>query len=277
MGSGRTPVKRIDHIIVRCPSPEKLFLFFTTQLKFPQLWSMTDFGPFVSGSVYVGNCMIEIMKGKINYEGPAHPLGFGLEPWDLDDLLQQLEKKQIETKEPGICLGTLPNGKKGILFTSVIVPSLRPYDRCQTFVIDWSPEKKTEFRNLIEKFGPIAKLPLSVNGVSEVMTGVPKEHLEQTITGWEFFLKPDLTMTNHLWNLGGIKIGFRSIENGHGSITLKTLSLDGAKKFLGETGFQTENRAANKIFVKTPHLQGLDLFLEEATPPISEGLNPYKT
>jgi hypothetical protein len=269
------PLKRIDHIILRSSDPAKLFSFFSDQLKFPFLWPMTDFGDFTSGALYLGNTVLEIMKGKKNYDGAPHAIGLALEAWDLDTALEQLQERGIEFPEPSISIGVLANGKKGILFTSVPIPSVRSEEFSQSFIIDWSPGRKEELRILIEKSGKISSHPLSVCALTEVMTVIPKSEVEKIAPAWQRLMDPIIATSAGVWDLCGIKFGLLPLEsNNKNSITLQTNSIQKSTTFLTSIGVETKNITADKIQLQASQLQGLDLFLTTGSAAQPE-INPY--
>jgi hypothetical protein len=266
------PVKRIDHIIINSADPEKLFDFFTKTLQLPVNWPFKDYGRFVCGGVFAGNAVLEILKwNKQPYVGPAYPQGLALEPWDLITSFATTKKRSIAMRTPFVNEGELPDGNKGRLYTNVGIPPLMD-DGDVSFFCDYSPPIKEKKRRQVVEHGPSSNRALGVSAVSEVV--FVQKDFEQVIENWEKFMAPLKPVDKGIWNISGIQLRFIASDNtAVRSITLHALSIEKAKSELNRLGVETSGISSTEIKLKSPELQGLQLFLKED--PSSKESNPY--
>jgi hypothetical protein len=61
-GSAASPVRQIDHIMIRADVPDRLYAFFTQTLQLPVAWPLSTRGSVASGAVGFGNVNVEVIK-----------------------------------------------------------------------------------------------------------------------------------------------------------------------------------------------------------------------
>lgn len=79
-------IARLDHIYVPVEEPAYMLALFSERLDLPVAWPLTDYGPFRSGAVSLGNANLEFVADNTGHNGflaahlPATVRGIGFEP-----------------------------------------------------------------------------------------------------------------------------------------------------------------------------------------------------
>ena len=174
-GQRKTPVvHQVDHILVACKDPQKLFSFFADTLQLPVAWPMNQNQSYSTGGVGAGNVNIELFA----YSGKASPAstryyGIAFEPYPLDDALRRLQFLSIPYDKPVPAMSTLPNGSNGVAWTTVALPTLSKPDM-SIFLYEYSPtflkvdvrRKQLGNRLMLNHGGP-----LGLRAVDEIIIG----------------------------------------------------------------------------------------------------------
>jgi hypothetical protein len=87
-------ITRIEHFFASSPPAEKLFHFFSKDLRLPVVWNYQTWGDFSSGGVTLGNVAFEL----VNYKGVSKTWfdGIALEPRQpVEEFIKELDKKGI--------------------------------------------------------------------------------------------------------------------------------------------------------------------------------------
>jgi hypothetical protein len=72
-----SPVRQIDHIVIRTDVTERLYAFFTDTLQLPIAWPLAVRGTVASGAVGFGNVNVEVIKFPEQRQSNTHLVGFG--------------------------------------------------------------------------------------------------------------------------------------------------------------------------------------------------------
>src|SRR5918993_6034798 len=91
-----SPIRRIDHIMIRADDPAKVFAFFTDVLQLPVAWPlMSPRDGVATGGVGIGNVNVEAIRfpGQKSQPSTAQLLGFAFEPAPLAASLAELDRR----------------------------------------------------------------------------------------------------------------------------------------------------------------------------------------
>ena len=89
-----SPVRQIDHIMIRTDVPERLYAFFTETLQLPIAWPLAVRGTVASGAVGFGNVNVEVIKFPEQSRSQAQFVGFGFEPTPLVQCIVELKRRE---------------------------------------------------------------------------------------------------------------------------------------------------------------------------------------
>jgi len=123
-------VRQVDRILIESDDPESLFRFFSAELQLPIAWPLTENQGYQSGALGTGNAIFEIYRYTRAKSGlPRKPLsarfaGLALEPVPLADALRELKAAGLAYGPAQSASSTLPDGKEGVAWTTVPLPSL---------------------------------------------------------------------------------------------------------------------------------------------------------
>jgi hypothetical protein len=216
--------------------------------------------------VGAGNVNIEFFR----YAGPksaprkkpakARFAGMAFEPYPLANSLRELQVEGIPHDKPEPYIGILPKGARGVLWTTVALPSLsRP--GMSIFLYTYSPEYlKVDIRRL--QLGNRLLLngggPLGIQLVSEIV--IATRSLEKDKGVWTQLLGSPLPSGS--WRVGaGPEIRLvQGAENCVQSIVIKVESLEQAKLFLKEDRL-SGSEPSRELVVNPSRVQGLTLRL----------------
>jgi hypothetical protein len=115
-------ITRIEHFFASSPHAEKLFHFFSKDLRLPIVWNYQTWGDFSSGGVTLGNVAFELVHSK---ESKTWFDGIALEPHQpVEEFIKELDKKGIAhdtiqpntwTNDKGVLVGWSTLGVQNIL------------------------------------------------------------------------------------------------------------------------------------------------------------------
>src|SRR5918995_5459171 len=177
-----SPIRRVDHIMIRADDPAKLYAFFTEVLQLPVAWPlMSPREGVATGGVGFGNVNVEAIRfpGQTGQPSRAQLLGFGFEPSPLKASLAELDRRGITYGAPRPLIATGPDGSKNTLWTNVTLRQFSDGEAADAtmhvFLSEYSPayvdvEQRRERlrRQLAESGGG----PLGVEAVKEDIVGV---------------------------------------------------------------------------------------------------------
>jgi hypothetical protein len=188
--------------------------------------------------------------------------GIAFEPYPLPDSLRELEAAGIPYDKPEPYVSNLPAGTQGVLWTTVILPSLsRP--RMSIFLYEYSPaylkvdirRRQLGNRLLLNQGGP-----LGVQSVSEIV--ISSVNLPKDRTLWSRLLgapsQPGIWMVG---NGPAIRL-VQGADDRIQSIVFKVESLKRAEAFLRKEQLLGSS-ASGKLFLKESKVQGLSFCLKE--------------
>lgn len=89
-----SPVRQIDHIMIRTDVPERLYAFLTETLRLPIAWPLAVRGSVASGAAGFGNVNVEVIKFS-NQRPHTQLVGFGFEPTPLAQCLVELRRREL--------------------------------------------------------------------------------------------------------------------------------------------------------------------------------------
>ena len=237
-----TPVRRIDHIMIRVDEPANVFAFFTDVLKLPVAWPMmSPRAGVATGGVGFGNVNVEAIRfpGQKGEAGQAQLLGLAFEPSPLPASLAELSRRGITYGE----LRPVHDSSKNTLWTNVTLRQFSDGEAADAtmhvFLSEYSPtyvnvDQRREVlrKQLVENGGG----PLGVEAVKEVIVGVTD--LEAARGLWQRLLDPTPLSGPSTWQLGdgpAIRL-VQARENTTERLVIAVASLPRAKTFLREKG-----------------------------------------
>src|SRR5687768_4854287 len=241
-----TPIRRIDHIMIRADDPAKVFAFFTDVLRLPVAWPMMSPREGVAtGGVGLGNVNVEAIRfpGQKSQTGKDQLLGFAFEPSPLAECLAELDRRGIRYSELRPLISTGPDGSRKTLWTNVTLPQFSDGEAADAtmhvFLSEYSPtytnvdERRERLRRqLAEGDGG----PLGVEAVKEVVIGVTDMKVAPGL--WQKLLDPTPLSGPSMWQVGdgpAIRL-VQAKENAAQGLVITVQSLPRAKTFLRERG-----------------------------------------
>jgi hypothetical protein len=187
-------VKQIDHILTAHADPAALYTRLTETLGLPVVWALRDHGFAVTGGVFFGNVDFEILGLNAMFveEGLR---GIAFEPPSLDEALAELQRRGISADEPQPFTGTLPDVTPGILWTNVMLPTVK--ESGLNFICSRAPYAAERRKRMLAAFDGGA---LGIVGVREVVVGA--QDIEQARKNWGDLLAPAPQIAPDVWQLG---------------------------------------------------------------------------
>jgi hypothetical protein len=268
-GARRGPiVRQVDRILIESAEPKALFAFFSTGLQLPEAWPLAANQEYTSGGLGAGNTTIEIYRYARTRKDPegkpaaARFAGLALEPYPLADALDELKTRGIPYSLPQPSISTLPDGTKGVAWTTVPLPSFsKPgvsvflYEYSQAFLKVDVRRKQLGNRLTLNNGGP-----LGIQSVREV--ALTAADLRKETAAWQRLLGSQTAPGE--WSPGNgpsIKLAFGSrdrIQN----IVIQVRSLAQAKTFLKKRNLLGAT-SSTQISVNPSGIQGLRITLVE--------------
>jgi hypothetical protein len=141
----RVPViRQLDHILIQSSDPKALFSFFSDTLQLPTAWPISENQGYITGGIGAGNLNLEIFRYPETSRTPGRSpadtqySGLAFEPYQLNDSLRELQLRGIPYSPPEPYLSTLPNGSRGVAWTTV---ALHTFSRpgMSVFLYEYSP------------------------------------------------------------------------------------------------------------------------------------------
>jgi hypothetical protein len=241
-----TPVRYIDHIMIRSDMPDELFAFFSEMLQLPIAWPLSDRGGVVSGGIGFGNVNVEAIKfpGQIKEPAPTHLVGLALKPSSLDQSLRELERRGIAYGAPRPFVSRGPGGVRVTFFTNVTLLPLSDADRpahatIHVFLSEYNPayvDAVARRDRLRDELAAKRGGPLGLVRVQQVIIGTTD--LKKANRTWEKLVAPSPAAGVDLWQIGdgpAVRLvqAERDILQG---LVLAVAALPGARNFLEERG-----------------------------------------
>lgn len=234
-------IRQVDHILVQTNDPRLLFDLFTDTLQLPIAWPIADYAAFTSGGVGAGNVNIEVLRpgspknpAEAGGAAEAHFTGIAFEPYPLSECLTELKARGIVCNTQAPYISTLPNGSKGALWTTIVLPQLSN-PNLSVFLCEYNAVfLKVSVRR--EQLGNQLVLnkggPLGVKAVKEVIIGTTEFGRDKLL--WQKLMIPAAPSPPNVWQVGnGPAIHLVSAkEDRIQRIVLKVASLEAAKNFL---------------------------------------------
>jgi hypothetical protein len=264
-----TPViRQVDHILVESSDPRALFSFLVDTLQLPVAWPISENQGYVTGGVGAGNVNLELFRyvDPKRASMPGNPQarysGLAFEPYPLPDALRRLQSVGIPYTPPEPSISTLPNGKQGIAWTTVGLPSVaRPL--MSIFLYEYSPvflkvdvrRKQLGNRLTLNKGGP-----LGLQATSEIIISATNLNKDREIWG-RLLGKP--TESGNWRAVAGPAIRIAAGDQDRIlEIILEVQSLDLARAFLKENKL-LGSASGKRVSVNPAKIQGLRISLIE--------------
>ena len=266
-----SPVRQIDHIMIRTDAPAWLYAFFTETLQLPIAWSLALRGSVTSGAVGFGNVNVEVIKFPDQRSSHVHLVGFGFEPTPLDsECLIELHRRDISYGAPRPFIITERDGSKRTLFTNVTLRQFSDDDRpanatMHIFLSEYSPTYvniEQRRARLLKELRETGGGPLGVTRVEEVIVGATDVKLAMNM--WERLLAPRRATEPGFWRVGdgpAIRV-VQNRENRLQAIIISVASLSRAKTFLQEKGL-LGSVSEEGLTIDPLKLEGLNIRLVE--------------
>lgn len=261
-------VRQVDRILIESGTPGALFEFFIEDLQLPEAWPVADSGGYVSGGVSAGNVTLEVYRyarrnGTLNPQSStARFSGLALEPHLIADALREMKASGIEYASPQPAVSILPDGTKGVAWTTVPLPSFSKaglsiflYEYSQAFLKADVRRKQLGNRLTLNRGGP-----LGIQSVREIV--LSSTNFKQGVAAWQNLLGAQ-TASGH-WNLGtgpSLRLVPGS-RDGIEMIVIQIRSLAQAKAFLKNKDLLGPT-SLGKITIKPSRIQGLSISLVE--------------
>lgn len=268
--SAPSPVRQIDHIMIRTDVPEKLYAFLTETLQLPIAWPLAVRGTVASGAVGFGNVNVEVIKFPEQRRSDTQLVGFGFEPTPLAQCLVELKRREITHGEPRPLVITERDGSKKTLFTNVTLPQFSDADRpanatMHIFLSEYSPtyvDVEQRRARLDTEMRARGGGPLGVAAVQEVIVGA--NDLKLAMNLWERLMAPRLAVEPGFWRIGNgpaIRV-VQAPESKLQGIVIRVASLSRAKTFLKEKGL-LGSVSEESVTIDPNKLEGLNIQLVE--------------
>lgn len=261
-------VRQADRILAESGNPEALYEFFVRDLQLPEAWPIAENQGHVSGGVGAGNVTIEIYRPAQRKGSPAQKLsiarfsGLALEPYPLADALREMKAGGIPHGSPQRTVAALPDGGKGVVWTTVPLPSLSKsglsvflYEYSQAFLKVDVRRKQLGNRLTLNNGGP-----LGLQSVREIVFSAAQ--FGQDLAAWKSLLGSQISSGG--WSLGtgpGIRV-VPGPQDGIQKIVLRVRSLAGAEAFLRKKNILVPV-SAGEISINPSAVQGLIIRLVE--------------
>ena len=267
-----TPIRRIDHIMIRADDPATLFGFFTEVLQLPVAWPMMSPREGVAtGGVGFGNVNVEAIRfpGQKSQTGKAQLLGFAFEPSPLAECLAELDRRGIRYGERRPLISIGPDGSRRTLWTNVTLPQFSDGEAADATMHVFLSEYSSTYTNVDERRERLRSElaqrgggPLGVEAVKEIVIGVTD--MKAALGLWQKLLDPAPLSGPSMWQVSdGPAIQLVDAqENRTQGLVLTVQSLPRATTFLRERGLlgtHSEKEAA----IEPSRIQGLHIRVVE--------------
>ena len=267
-----TPVRRIDHIMIRADDPARIIGFFTEVLRLPVAWPvMSPREGVTTGGVGFGNVNVEAIRfpGQKSQAGKVELLGFAFEPSPLVESLAELDRRGIRHGDPRPLVSTGPDGSSRTLWTNVTLPQFSDGEAADAtmhvFLSEYSPtytnvEERRERlrRQLAESSGG----PLGVEAVKEVVIGVAD--MKVALGLWQKLLDPTPVSGPSMWQVSdgpAIRL-VHAKQNQAQELVITVASLARAKAFLRTRGL-LGTHSDREATIDPSKIHGLNISVEE--------------
>jgi catechol 2,3-dioxygenase-like lactoylglutathione lyase family enzyme len=267
-----TPIRRIDHIMIRADEPAKIVGFFTEVLRLPVAWPiMSPREGVTTGGVGFGNVNVEAIRfpGQKSQAGKDELLGFAFEPSPLAECLAELERRGIRYGNPRPLISTGPDGSRRTLWTNVTLPQFSDGEAADAtmhvFLSEYSPahtnveERRERLRGQLAESGGG---PLGVEAVKEVVIGVTDMKVARGL--WQKLLDPTPVSGPSMWQVSdgpAIRL-VHAKENQAQGLVITVASLARAKTFLRTRGL-LGTHSDREATIDPSKIHGLNISVEE--------------
>jgi hypothetical protein len=245
-----SPVRQIDHVMIRTGDPKALFEFFVDVLQLPIAWPpVVPRAGVTTAGVSFGNVNVEAIQLPGQADNRPRLVGLALEPSELPASLQELERRGITYGSPRPLVSKASDGSAKTLWTNVTLRQFSDSDSLadatvHIFLSEYSPayvnvaERRLRLRNQLIA---IQGGPLGVEAVQEVVIGVPD--LDRGRALWQALLAPTPASASNAWQIGdGPAIRLAAAEAPSvQELVIRVTSLQRAKAFLRENGLLGED------------------------------------
>jgi len=261
-----TPViRQVDHILVDCTNPKALFSLFADTLQLPVAWPISENQRYLTGGIGMGNTNIEFFgysESSPTGQPETHFYGIAFEPYPLVDALRRLRSLGIPYSTPEPVEAALPNGSRGVAWTTVGLPSASK-SGTSIFLYEYSPaflrvdvrRRQLGNRLILNNGGP-----LGLESVCEIIIG--STDLKDDLAMWSLLLgKPAPSGNLRAGNGPAIRI-VQDSRGGVRELLLKVRSLEQAKAFLKQNKL-LGSVSENKTCLNPAKLWGLKISLTD--------------
>jgi catechol 2,3-dioxygenase-like lactoylglutathione lyase family enzyme len=266
-----TPIRQIDHIMIRADDPGRLYAFFTEILQLPVAWTMMTPRPGVTtGGVGFGNVNVEAIRfpEQGRRSSPAQLLGFAFEPAPLRECLAELDRRGITYGEPRPLVSTGQDGSRRTRWTNVTLRQFSDSDgpadaTMYVFLTEYSPtyvnvaERRVRLRKQLTESGGG---PLGIDAVKEVVIGVTDLEIARGL--WQKLLDPARSSGSNAWQVGSgpaIRL-VKANKNAIQELVVSVNSLPRAKAFLRERALLGRD-AEEDATIESSKVDGLNIRL----------------
>ena len=257
-------VRQADRILIESNDPSALFKVFSETLHLPVAWQFAEHETYSSGSVSTGNVTLELYRygARRSADVNARYAGLSLEPYPLEDALQELRIIGIPYDPPKVHTSILPDGTEGAAWKEVELPSLS-YPALAVSLFEYNPlylnagVRRQQFGNrlALDGGGPLGIV--SMHAIFLESTDVKKDESE-----WIRLLgKPDPDGYLHAV-LGPAFRVVQGSQNCIQKVVLKVKSIARAEAFLKRQNL-LGTRSKEEIFLRPSGVQGLRISLTE--------------
>ncbi len=267
----RPLARQVDHIVVESDDPKQLFEFLTGTLRLPVASPLRSDGSSVTAGVGLGNASIELFRpanrGKLPkaFRVQAHFTALAFEPYQIALALTELKARGIPFSEPQYYSSTLPNGTRGTLSTTLVLPEMSS-SAMSVFLFEYSLSFLNVHVRRRQWAGELALNrggPLGIESLKEIVIGTTR--LPTDKPRWRRFLLPVEPAAGNTWRLpAGPAI--RLISGGADGIlhiVLKVKSLEEAREFLKARRW-LGSVSDREVSLAPSAVQGLDIRLAGA-------------
>ena len=258
-----TPVRRIDHIMIRTGDPGDVFAFFTDVLQLPIAWPMDTREGVTSGGAGFGNVNVEAIQFPDQTVVETKLVGLAFEPAPLDTALNELQRRGIRLGASRPFYSTLPDGTRRKLWTNVTILDVSDADRAgnatmHVFLSEYSPEYvNTEQRRsrLRRQLASSSGGSLGIHGVKEVIIGTTD--LPAARKAWGRLLEPWPASEPGFWQVGdgpAIRL-VEARKDALQELVVSVVSLQHARDVLQARRLM--DIGAREVIIRSPQLDGL--------------------
>jgi catechol 2,3-dioxygenase-like lactoylglutathione lyase family enzyme len=267
-----SPVRQVDHVMIRTGDPEELFVFFVDVLQLPVAWPLVSPRAGVTtGGVSFGNVNVEAIRFPGQTDTRPRLLGFAFEPSELGSSLSEMDRRGISYGPLRPVVSRASDGSANTLWTNATLRQFSDSDdpadaTVHIFVSEYSPtyvnvaERRARLRReLIAKQGG----PLGVEALKEIVIGV--HDLDGARALWQKLLAPMQPSESSVWQIGdGPAIRLVPAERTSvQELVIRVASLQRARTFLRERGLLGAD-APGEATIDPSRLNGLRFRLVEA-------------